>query len=380
MAIRVDLSPCLMSTFKDLFPTLQWSRIDFLIGIPSPFSGGGQEAITLASGNRIKIHFREDAFQPCTREFFVRCAHELVHALQIQESFAEGRGVGYFNAFNLKYLTCYLHGYSAAEGEGNEYEDEAYEYERRLEAALDQVPAADRLHCNCSAIPFGTPNPTFVGVAGLERIDRRVVKRRAGSHGACRGKVLSFGLGNLFTADFYNTLSWTTIGAIAGAIIGGLLCGPPCAIAGAFLGAMAGMMIGFIDQWTGIPSAILVAVILAYGALGVPGFIGAVVGTVLGALVCGLPCAVVGAIVGEIVGWLVGAIVGAFVDWLAPGTRELRVVFSQDDGQTFGDMVTVGGSGEPPALAFSPNHLFIGWITGDNDVNLVLPIAARDAT
>jgi hypothetical protein len=49
----------------------------------------------------------------------------------------------------------------------------------------------------------------------------------------------------------------------------------------------------------------------------------------------------------------------------------LNVLFSQDDGLTFGNKITFGRSSEVPALAFDASHLFVGWTGTDNRVNVM---------
>jgi hypothetical protein len=331
-----------MDALRGLFPTLNFGRVSFFLGIKRPFKWGSQEATTLPSGvSGIHIYIREGSFEPCTQEFFVLCAHELVHALQIQESFGSGRGLGHVNSFSLKYTSCYTKEFSANEDEGNKYEDEAYRYGRLLDNALNTVNAADRLPCDCGSIPFGKANPTFIGVAEIEKIDPGVIKRKVSSQGACRGRI--FGWREITgTPEGDNLLGWVATGAI----IGFAICGPGCAI----IGAVIGGAIGVIDHFTGIPTLIILTA-------------GAFILTIVDGIT-----------------WLASSL----IDWLAPGDRPLKVIFSEDDGVTFADPVTVGVTGEPPALAFGNivwgqpvNELFIGWVSSDNKLNLLTATTSR---
>ena len=217
--MRVELPACLKQPLEALFPTLAWERVAFYRGIPWPFSAGDEDAITLTGGcSRIGIYFRPDRYEPGSLPFFLLCAHELVHALQVQESPARGRGLGLLNAFVIHYLTCFFVARSAAAGRGNIYEDEAYQYEGILGAALSAVGREAAFPCGGG----GVPDPLFAGVPALARVDPRVIRRRAEARGSCGRGIPALAAGLLAAAV-----------AAAGAVvygIAGLISRPAAAV------------------------------------------------------------------------------------------------------------------------------------------------------
>jgi hypothetical protein len=252
---RVSLNPSLAAALAELFPTLDWNRIGFFVGIRWPFCAGDEAAIALPGGlSAIRIYIRADCYEPATHRFFLLCAHELVHALQIQSSPLRGRGLGLLNAFAFYYLTGFLKTWSAAPQRGNRHEDEAYAYEAVLGRALSTLPRDRRLPC----LPSGQPNPAFAGAARLAAIEPRVIKRCAAALGPSRGRALGLGLGRGAGADWCNAAGWCLLGAGVGAIAGGA--------AGAALAAAAGLAVGLLDRVTGVPSGVVAAAVLVVGA------------------------------------------------------------------------------------------------------------------
>jgi hypothetical protein len=255
MPRRVNLDPCLTAALAQLFPTLDWNRIGFFVGIRWPFSAGDEAAIALPAGlSAIRVYIRPDCYEPATHRFFLLCAHELAHALQVQSSPLRGCGLGLLNAFAFDYLTSFLAAWSAAPQRGNRYEDEAYAHEALLDRTLSALPQDRRLPC----LPTGKPNTRFAGAALLAAIEPRVIKRHAAARGPSRGRALGMGLGRGAAADWYNTAGWCLLGAGVGAIAGGA--------AGAVLGAAAGLAAGLLDRVTGVPSGVVAAAVLMVGA------------------------------------------------------------------------------------------------------------------
>ncbi len=206
----VDLPACLGDALRALFPTLAWERVSFFDGIPWPFSLGDEDAITLTGGlSRIRICFRPSVCEPLSLRFFLLCGHELVHALQVQQSPAGGRGLGLLNAFIVHYLTCFFAAWSALPHHGNLYEDEAYEYEGILGGALHAAGRERALPCDAA----GRPASGFAGVPALARIDPRVIRRRAAARGPCAGGAAAVGAGLL-----------AAVTAAAGAAVYGVAC------------------------------------------------------------------------------------------------------------------------------------------------------------
>ena len=83
MPTAVTLPTCLMDCYKVLFPSIDFSRVEFFSGMP--FGTGAADGFTMASGGPspdIRVHVKD--YQPCNLETFLTIAHELVHVLQIQ--------------------------------------------------------------------------------------------------------------------------------------------------------------------------------------------------------------------------------------------------------------------------------------------------------
>ncbi len=207
---RVELPACLAEALRALFPALAWERVSFFDRIPWPFSLGDEDAITLTGGfSRIAICFRPRVYEPLSLRFFILCGHELVHALQVQQSPAGGRGLGLLNSFIFHYLTCFFCCGSALPHRGNLYEDEAYEYEGILGRALHAVGREAAFPCGAA----GGPHPGFAGVPALRRIDPRVIRRRAEARGPCAAGAAAVGAGLL-----------AAVTAAAGASVYGIAC------------------------------------------------------------------------------------------------------------------------------------------------------------
>jgi hypothetical protein len=207
---RIQLPGCLAQALGQLLPAVAWERVSFYRGIPWPFSLGDEDAITLTGGfSRVEICFRPAVCEPPSLRFFLLCAHELVHALQVQQSPAGGRGLGLLNAFIIHYLACFFAAGSALPHRGNFYEDEAYEYEGVLGGALHAVGRDRGSPCDAA----GGPAPGFAGVPALARIDPRLIKRRAAARGPCAGGAAAVAAGLL-----------AVLTAAAGAAVYGVAC------------------------------------------------------------------------------------------------------------------------------------------------------------
>jgi len=319
---------------------MKWERIHFYIGIPWPYSRGDEEAITLPGGNsQIGIYIAPDQYQPCTIDFVVRIAHELVHALQIQSSMFDGKGLGRFHMFTIKYLSCWSRQWQHPNNQNDDkhpYEKEAYEYEDRLRAALTAEAAPNQLPCTCGAFGQVTENAAFVGVDALEEKKGHIVKRRARQTTPCRGQFGRIGTGLVWDgtagAPLYNVLGW----ALAGAIVGAFIAGGPAGAIGGFFG---GAVLGALDELTGVPSFLTSVAVALTGAF------------------LNLTVSLANA-VSEFFG--------------GPGDRPLKIAFSLDEGQTFGEPSVLGVTSEPPAAAFSPaDLLYVSWKSPDGQFSFL---------
>jgi hypothetical protein len=132
MPTRIHPPACLLEVFDDYFyPTIDFSRVAFFTGMPPVLGWGSQLGLTMpAAGftSQINVYLRESAYDPCDFEDFLLIAHELVHVLQIQQSFLGGRIPGWSVG---KYVGCWtgwlVNGVNGTDCD-NSLEREAYEW------------------------------------------------------------------------------------------------------------------------------------------------------------------------------------------------------------------------------------------------------------
>jgi hypothetical protein len=324
MPTQIFLPDCLMEAYKFLFPTIDFSRVSFFDGIPWPLSWGSEDGLTLPDPEGVEginVYLREETYNFCDEETFLRIAHELVHVLQMQNSFTSGWGLGLFNPSVINYLSCFLSSFSSHRD--NPLEAEAYDYANgpvdlgdppgQLRNCIESLLPTLLLPCDCSGIPWLKSNPKFID--GLMKQCPDIVKKEAKT---------SFG-------ECLSTTSGLVGGAIGG-IIGGLMGGP--------LGAAMGFVIGFIAGY--FWSLIL-------------GFVGGFIGGIIG-------------FIGSLIGSLSDAISNFFSG--GGGVGGISLLFSSDSGDTFGNKITFESSSEPPALATDGSYLYIGWTDTDNHLNV----------
>jgi hypothetical protein len=132
MPTRIHPPACLLEVFDNyIYPTIDFSRVAFFTGMPVVLGLGGQQGLTLpAAGftSQINVYLREGYYDPCDFEKFLLIAHELVHVLQIQQSFLGGRIPGWSVG---KYVGCWtgwlVNGVNGVDCD-NSLEREAYEW------------------------------------------------------------------------------------------------------------------------------------------------------------------------------------------------------------------------------------------------------------
>jgi hypothetical protein len=333
-----------MEAYRCLFPTIDFSRVRFFDGLPTPYNWGSQEASTVEYFSEQHICLRR--FDPkdfCDSTFFLLIAHELVHVLQIQKGGSTG-------SWTARYLACYVAaGFS--DQRGNCFEMEAYEYANGLDANLPGIlkTAIDNqtlpVPCECSTVGmpavFRDPN-TGKSLCDVvhEHPDLPKKSTRCG-YGDCLAEAInSYGILGVLLDILAIIIS--AIAAFIG--IGGFNTGT---IVGAGLGLTAGALIGF--------------------AFGGP----------LGALVFGF--------LGAILGAFLGGLIQDFFDWLTGGDSGggLNVAPSRDGGATFEDKGNFERTREQMALVFglvletNPDgasrtivKLYVAWTGLDDQVNV----------
>jgi hypothetical protein len=304
MPSEFRLPDCLMIAYKRIFPTINFSNVHFFEGLPW-YVPGSRDGFTLPdalSTSDVNVYIQHGHYNPCSshpadaEETFLLIAHELVHALQIQDSFAGGLGL--FHPFVSGYISCTLATGSFSGERTNPFEDEAYSYANAV-SPLGQLRACIAAHtvdsrplilpCDCSSIPWLTPVSSFVNdlLARCPGIEKREANA---------------GIGSCITET--GGLSGALIGAGIGAAIGFFFGGP----LGALIGAVAGALLGYF--W---------------------GFTASVIG-VIGSLVLGI----LGAISDFVEGFI-----NAIEDFFSgDGVGGISMVFSQDGGASFGNKLT----------------------------------------
>lgn len=141
MATPIALPDCATNLLTKLYPTIDWSRVIFLSGLPFWVSSG-TTAITLPDPIdpwrfRIYLGSQTDFCDPSDMATLV---HEAFHVAQFM-SVANGYGLGFFRPAFIAYIACHFaHGY-----DDNPFEVGAYEQESRFRACYKKNAV-----CDCS--------------------------------------------------------------------------------------------------------------------------------------------------------------------------------------------------------------------------------------
>jgi hypothetical protein len=349
MRTQVYPPPCLMDLYTEIFPTLDFSRIDYYVDPEVDATDHPAYHQTGLARSIIVLH--PDAYQPCvTPETFYTLLHELVHELQSQSQF--------FLWDRTATNVCYLfYGHSPdAYVHGNWVEMEAYtfteQWRRALafannaiqventKAGIDWTPSQNPCSCDSRAAGpwsgfFGpVPDAHFRQAFDYAKnADPSLILRTAGCPATrCIPD-------NIFSKIFGYAL--TAIVALVTAA-GAFWQEGPAAKAGTIGGGAAGGATGWLA--------------------------GSSAGRTLGG--------VLGGIVGALLGSFVGGLVGALLDWLTGhhGSEggSLNLMFSTDNGQSFTQKATFERSREQPALVFTQNQLAVAWTGIDSRVNIFL--------
>jgi hypothetical protein len=261
----IELPPCLLDSCRVIFPTLDFSRIAFFLGIPRGISGAS--GFTMSSGGAgrdIRVYLT--TYDPRSRATFLLLAHELVHALQIQGMRGGSRIPG-------SWVTYYIsHAIGRGGGVQNELENEAYSFtngssERNgvLREFLDTSlrgaePCAhegstDSTSTTARAESFAellqkneapTKVTSVVGHAPTSLLTAPI--------STIAGAFSIFGFSN--TGGAIGSLAGIGAGGIVGSVFAGTRLGAIGVVCGAWLGAHAGAITGgaigrFIDSLVG---------------------------------------------------------------------------------------------------------------------------------
>jgi hypothetical protein len=170
-AIRLPAS--LVGTYQNLFPTLEFGKVHFCLGLPwfVPKGKGGFTLPDALSASEVTIYLRPDCYDPNSTETFLLIAHELVHAQQIPDM---GFGVGLAHPFIASYLGCALANGDFSGSRKNPYEAEAYAYANGPHARLRQFPGAVKGAADTGIAPcliktagaIGSATASMIGALG----------------------------------------------------------------------------------------------------------------------------------------------------------------------------------------------------------------------
>lgn len=241
----IELPACLLDAYRSLFPRLDFGKIAFFRGTPwyLPRSMTGFALPASLGIGTVNIYVREDMYEPCSKQTFLLIAHELVHALQFQQS---GPGVGLFNLGLANYIACAL---AAGSYRDHPAEREAYDYADGaapmgiLRGCIDSPTAV--LPCDCSEISRPKPNATFYKTL-ISRCPA-VTKSSATETFGSRARKIS-GIG-------------AAIGTALGPGVGFLLDGLSGAFIGTAVGATLGTLWGFTSLVIGLAATLLLSVV-----------------------------------------------------------------------------------------------------------------------
>jgi hypothetical protein len=272
---RIELPSCLLDSCRAVFPTLDFSRIVFHLGIPRGVAGAS--GFTMSSGGPgadIRIYLKK--YDPRTTETFLLIAHELVHALQIQGMIGAGRIPG-------SWVTFYMfHAIGRGGGIANELEKQAYTFTNGGSGARGTLRDHISTHLRGAAPCAGTDPTALASAAPASSALTSAEPSTTTVRGSSYADVLS-------TTDAPVMLE-----SIVGVPIRSLLTWPAAIVAGAY------SVFGFSTSG---------------GALG--SLAGVVGGAIGGGLVAGTRRGPLGALVGALVGAYAGGVVGGGVGCLA---------------------------------------------------------------
>lgn len=125
-----SLSPSTLSILKDLYPTINWKRVDFYEGLPwfTPLVAPYVTAQALPrfysfGGYRIYLRKFDESRAQCIADI----VHESFHILQGMH-FTKGYGIGFFRGWMIYYISLFIkYGYR-----NNPFEIPAYDQEYRF--------------------------------------------------------------------------------------------------------------------------------------------------------------------------------------------------------------------------------------------------------
>jgi len=263
---RIELPPCLLDSCRVVYPTLDFSRIVFYLGIPRGVSGAS--GFTMSSGGPggdIRIYLK--SFDPCSTATFLLVAHELVHALQIQGMVGGGRIPGSWVTY---YTSHALRGGGRGGGRTNDLELEAYDFTNgRSGGGRGELRDFVDTHLDgaapCSRGRSGSPTPTTVrGQSYVEALTTHGIPTKTTSSVGhtwyslltwpatiIAGAFSVFGFGS--TGGALGALGGIAAGAVTGGVVGALRRGPLGAVFGILTAAYAGGIVGGAIGWSITP-------------------------------------------------------------------------------------------------------------------------------
>lgn len=258
----IDLPACLLDAYKSLFPELDFKKLRFFRGTPwyLPRSMTGFALPASLGIGTVNIYIRGDMYEPCSKKTFLLLAHELVHALQFQQS---GPGVGLFHFGLANYIACAVAAGSFGGDPDNPAEREAYDYADGtapiglLRACIDSPSTI--LPCDPSEIGPFKANATFYKtlIARCPAITKSLATETFGSRvgqisgaGAALGTALGPGIGFLL---------YGLVGALIGAAIGATF-GALRGFSSLVIGLATSLALGIVGAIVQFPAAVIEAI------------------------------------------------------------------------------------------------------------------------
>lgn len=165
MATPITLPQCAQELLDRLYPTVDWSRVIFLSGLPW-WTTSGTAAITLPDpidAWRFRVYLGDDT-DFCDPNTLTTLVHEAMHVAQFMAA-GGGIGLGFYRPGFIAYFACHFaHGY-----DNNPFEVQADEQDKKFRHCY----GANRV-CDCSG---GEPTFDPAALEGLVACDETLVKR-----------------------------------------------------------------------------------------------------------------------------------------------------------------------------------------------------------
>lgn len=170
------LPDCVQQLLELVYPDVDWGKVTFHDGWPHFLGIRDKEGLTLPHSfipGRIRVYFKEGAWDPCSCGGLGLIVHEGFHVLQIQ-NVLDGYGLGIANPTTVLYLACWANnGFSY---DGHPAENAAYKVAGKPTSIFNSCCASLKgsLPCDCRCDP---PTLDQTALDNFEAICPKVVQR-----------------------------------------------------------------------------------------------------------------------------------------------------------------------------------------------------------